>query len=86
MKDLGKIVLVNVFLIFTYDVILRQVTHDVASYYLVILFWQIILNIVTSFVLFIMKKGPWGRSFLLTSLLVLIIGLGVCVVTIPTRF
>ncbi|HXP49675.1 MAG TPA: hypothetical protein VN922_06975 [Bacteroidia bacterium] len=86
MKDLGKIVLVNVFLIFTYDVILRQITHDVAGYYLVILFWQIILNIVTSFVLFIMKKGPWARSFLLSSLLVLIIGLGVCVVTVPTRF
>lgn len=81
MKDLGKIAGFNILFILAYDVLLRltidQISVMLISMFLVI--GQVIYNIVKASIYYNAQKKPIANSYMLSAILVLIIGFGVCV-------
>jgi hypothetical protein len=78
MKNLGKIAGFNLLFIVVYAVLLRLIMDyfAVMLFSMVLVFMQMVFNFVMCFSV---KDKEVGRAYLLTALLVLIVGFGVCV-------
>ncbi len=81
MKDIGKIAGFNILFILLYDILLRLGTDGgsavIISLFLVV--GQTLVNFILAIILYSTKNSQRANSFLLTAILVLIIGFGVCV-------
>ncbi len=80
MKDFGKIAGYNLLFIITYAVLLRLISNHIIVMLFSMLFviGQVLYNSSKSIVYFKNKDAPLGRSYLLSTFLVLIIGFGAC--------
>ena len=81
MKNNGKIAGYNILFILVYDIILRVATNKsiVIEYSTVLVLMQVAANFIVALCFYGMKENDKGNSFLLSTFLVLIIGIGVCV-------
>jgi hypothetical protein len=86
MTDLKKIVGINLAILLGYGILARLADsgsgHDKGLGFMVLMASAVVLhvvvNVIGAIILFIGKKSPEGRAFLLSALLVAIIGFSAC--------
>jgi hypothetical protein len=80
MEKLGKIAGYNILFIFAYDIILRLATDNMSVMFIsmILIILQVLYNFIASITYYSSKQTRLGNSYMLTTFLVLIIGIGVC--------